>query len=171
MPMIVKRKWHWALVIVVSLVVVYFGLGFADSLSWRLRPKIGDLMDWKSRLLTGSRGMNCGRVKVGEDATSATQCALKADANGQPFRVAYEIQGYDAIVAGGIVRRPDGQLFALSYDSCPSGCGYDLFEQSVTVTPCPQPYHLHVNPKGRINCFQAQLSYPKGIMSPHSEAY
>jgi hypothetical protein len=82
-----KRKWRWALAIGSSLVVVYFGLGFADSLSLRLRPKIGDLMDWKGRYLTGSRGMNCGRVKVGEDATSATQCALKADTNGQPFRV------------------------------------------------------------------------------------
>jgi hypothetical protein len=83
----------------------------------------------------------------------------------------YEIQGYDAIVAGGIVMRPDGQLLALSYDSCPSGCGYDLFEQSVTVTPCPQPYHLYVNPKGRINCFKAQLSYPASITSPNFEPH
>ena len=166
-----KRRWRWLLAVGASLVVLYFGLGFADSLSWRLRPKIGDLMDWEGRYFTGSRGVNCGRVRVGNDATSATQCALKADADGQPFRVAYEIQGYDAIVAGGIVRRPDGRVFALSYDSCPSGCGYDLFEQSVKVTPCPQPYHLYVNPKGRVNCFRPQLSYPESIMSPNSEPY
>lgn len=171
MRITLKRRWRWVLAVGAFLVVVYFGLGFADSLSWRLRPKIGDLMDWKGRYLTGSRGVNCGRVKVGNDATSATQCALKADADGKPFRVAYEIQGYDAIVAGGIVRRPDGRVFALSYDSCPSGCGYDLFEQSVKVTPCPQPYHLYVNPKGRINCFQPKLSYPESIMSPNSEPY
>jgi len=152
-------------------VVVYFGLGFVDSLSWRLRPKIGDLMDWEGRYLTGSHGVNCGRIKVGIDATSATQCALKADTDGQPFRVAYEIQGFDSIIAGGIVKRPDGQLFALSYDSCPRGCGYSLFKQSVKVAPCPQPHHLYVNPKNRINCFQPELSYPKSIVSPNFEPY
>jgi len=171
MHVALKRRWRWLLAIGVPVLVVHFGLGFADSLSRRLRPKIGDLMDWKGRYLTGSRGVNCGRVKVGQDATSATQCALKADANGQPFRVAYEIQGYDSIVAGGIVRTPDGGVFALSFDSCLSGCGYDLFQQSVTVTPCPQPYHLYVNPKGRINCFHPKLSYPESIMSPNSEPY
>ena len=171
MRITVTRKWRWVLAAGACLVVVWVGLGFADSLSWRLRPKIGDLMDWKGRYLTGSRGVNCGRVKVGNDATSATQCALKADADGKPFRVTYEIQGYDAIVAGGIVRRPDGRVFALSYDSCPSGCGFDLFEQSVKVTPCPQPYHLYVNPKSRINCFRPQLSYPESLMSPNSEPY
>jgi hypothetical protein len=95
---------------------------------------IGDLMDWKGRYLTGSRGVNCGRVKVGNDATSATQCALRADADGQPFRVAYEIQGYDAIVAGGIVRRPDGQVFALNY----------IVVQAAAVTIC-----LNNPPKSR----------------------
>jgi|SRR5580704_968742 hypothetical protein len=165
------RRWHWVVAIGASLVIVCLGLAFADYLSWRLRPEIGDLMDWKARYLTGSLGVNCGRVKVGNDATTATQCALKANAGGRPFRVAYEIQGYDALVAGGIVRRPDGRVFALSYDSCPSGCGFDLFQQSVDVTPCPQPYHLYVNPKGRINCFQPQLSHPESIMAPNSEPY
>jgi hypothetical protein len=140
-------------------------------MSYRLRPKIGDLMDWKGRYLSGSRGVNCGRVKVGADTSVATQCALKADASGQPFRVTYEIQGYDEIVAGGIVRRPDGRVFALSYYGCPSGCGYDLFEQSVEVTACPHPYHLYVNPKGRLNCFQPELSYPKSITLPNFEPY
>jgi hypothetical protein len=171
MHIALKRGWRWLLGIGVSIGVVYFGLGIANFLSQRLRPNIGDLMDWKSRYLAGFRGVNCGRVKVGQDATSATQCALKANANGQPFRVVYEIQGYDSIVAGGIVKRPDGRIFALSFDSCLSGCSYDLFKQSVAITPCPQPYHLYVNPKGRINCFHPQLSYPRSIMSPNSEPY
>jgi hypothetical protein len=166
-----KRWRHWLVAIGGTLVAVCLGLGFANWLSWRLRPKVGDLMDWKAGYLAGRHGVNCGRVRVGKDATSATQCALKAEAEGRPFRVAYEIQGYDAIVAGGIVRRPDGRILALSYDSCPMGCGYDLFQQAVQVTPCPQPFHLHVNPKGRINCFQAELSQPRDIMSPNIEPY
>jgi hypothetical protein len=59
----------------------------------------------------------------------------------------------------------------LTYDSCPSGCGFSFFGQSVHVDACPQPNHLYVNPKGRINCFQAELSYPKNLMSPNSEPY
>jgi hypothetical protein len=165
------RRWHWLAAIGGTLVVVCLGLGLADWLSWRLRPKVGDLMDWKAAYIAGVRGVNCGRVKVRNDATSATQCALKAEAEGRPFRVTYEILGYDAIVAGGIVRTPDGRIFALTYDSCPRGCGYDLFAQSVQVTPCPQPYHLYVNPKSRINCFQAELSQPRDIMSPNIEPY
>jgi hypothetical protein len=166
-----KRRWQWLLAIGGTFVLVCLGLGLADCLSWRLRPKVGDLMDWKAAYLAGRHGVNCGRVGVRGDARSATQCALKAQAEGRPFRVAYEIQGYDAIVAGGIVRKPDGRIFALSYDSCPSGCGYDLFAQSVQVAPCPQPFHLYVNPKGRINCFQAALSQPRDIMSPNIEPY
>ena len=37
---------------------------------------------------------------------------------------------------------------------------------SISGSPCPKPYHLWVNSKGRVNCFQQQLSYPRGLSSP-----
>jgi hypothetical protein len=171
MVMSPKRKWRLLLLIVGSILTLYFGLSLFAYLGDRFRPKIGDLMDWKSRYLSGAHGVDCGRVRVGADASLATQCALKADSEAKPFRVIYEIQGFDSLVAGGVLRTPDGKLLALSYIGCPSGCGYSIFDQRVSVKLCPQPFHLYVNPKGRINCFQPNLSYPQNVMSPNSEPY
>jgi hypothetical protein len=165
-----RRRWIlWAFVLIVACFVLL--LAALMNLPYRLVPLIGDAMDWKSHYLAGLSSVNCGRVTVRGDASAATQCALQAQARAQPFRVIYNIQGWDSIVAGGIVRTPGGALLALSYDSCPYGCGFSLLQQRVQVAPCPQPYQLYVNPKGRINCFQPQLSYPKNIMSPNADPY
>ena len=152
-------------------VLVCFVFFLVDSMgmTYPVALVLGDAMDWKSHYLAGLRGVNCGRVKIGGDASAATQCALQADAGAKAFRVIYDIQGFDANVAGGIVRTSSGRLLALSYDSCPSGCGFSLLQQRVHVAACPQPFRLYVNPKGRINCFQSQLSSPKNIMSPNLE--
>lgn len=172
MPASRKRIWRsvrW-LGALTGLLVVFFVI---DSMGL-MYPTVfvtGDAMDGASKNLAGWRGVDCGRVKVRGDATLATQCALQANANARPFRVIYNIQGFDSIVAGAIVRTPRGKLFALNYDSCPSGCGFSLLQQRVQVTSCPEPYHLYVNPLGRINCFQQQLSYPKNLMSPNAEPY
>ncbi len=137
-----------------------------------LAPVLGDAMDWRTRYLAGWRGVDCGRVKIGQDAAAASQCALKAQSDGRPFRVVYNILGYDSNVAGAIVRTPSGQLLALNYDSCPSGCGGTSFlGQRVAVSRCPEPYHLFLNPKARLNCYQQGLSTPSNIMSPNIEPY
>jgi hypothetical protein len=159
--------WILASVLVCLTLLLFDSMG----MTYPLTLLTGDAMDWKSHYLAGPLSVNCGRVRVGVDASSATQCALQADAKAKPFRVIYNIQGIDAMVAGGIVRTRDGKLLALTYDSCPSGCGFSLLQQRASVTPCPQPYHLYVNPKGRLNCFQPQLSPPQNIMSPNLEPY
>ena len=125
----------------------------------------------KGRDLAGPESVDCGWVTIGQDPSKATACALDANAKGKPFRIVYQVQGIDSIVAGGIVRTPEGKLLALEYDSCPAGCGYSETQQSTVVSSCPQPYRLYVNPKGRINCFQPQLSHPNNIMSPNMEPY
>ena len=172
MPVLAKRRKRlilWSTAVFVACFV--FVLVDSMGLTFLLVRVAGDAMDWKSHYLAGFGSVDCGRVKVRGDASGATQCALQADGKAKPFHVVYDIQGIDSIVAGGIVRTHSGQLLALSNDSCPSGCGSSLLQQRVSVTPCPQPYHLYVNPRGRLNCFQAQLSPPKSIMSPNSEAY
>ena len=153
--------------------VLLFFIFLFDSMGfslWVVRIT-GDAMDWRSHYLAGLSSINCGRVEVRGDPTKATQCALKANSEGRPFRVAYNIQGFDALVTGGIVRKPNGKLLALQFDSCPSGCGFSLLQQRVSVSSCPEPNQLYVNPKGRLNCFQPQLSYPRNIMSPNVEPY
>lgn len=133
---------------------------------------IGDSMDWHTKWLAGLHGINCGRVKVHADPTAATSCALKANADGKPFRVVYNVVGYDAFVAGGIVRTPHGELYGLSYDSDPyGGGGVSLLRQRVDKSHCPYPIRLWVNPKGRVSCFQQQLARPRDIMSPNFEPY
>ena len=154
-------------------VVVIFALGFIPiSLSDAFIGKHGDAMDWRSRWLAGSHSINCGRVRVGEDPNQATKCALEASNAGRPFRVRYDIMGYDSPVAGGIVKTADGHLYALSFVGDPSGGGRtSLWGQTVDVKSCPEPERLYVNPKGRPNCFQPALSYPRGVMSPNVEPY
>ena len=132
----------------------------------------GDSMDWHSRRLMGWRGIDCGTVKIGADPRPATDCALKAQSDGKSFRVRYNVLGIDSDVAGGIVRTPAGELYGLSFDGDPSGQGgTSLVRQRSIRFACPQPYHLWVNRKGRINCFQQQLSAPKDLMSPNFEPY
>jgi hypothetical protein len=167
-----KRRWRRVLWISAALFICFAFL-FADSmgLTYVVVPVVGDAMDWKSHYLAGLRSTNCGRVKIRGDASKATQCALEKNAKGHAFRVIYEIQGIDSMVAGGIVRTSGGKILTLSYDSCPSGCGFSLLQQRVSVGSCPQPYHLYVNPKSRLNCYQPQLSFPTNLMSPNMEPY
>ena len=153
--------------------LLFLFLGAVNNLlsSW-LVPMIGDSMDWRSRWFMGRHGIDCGEVKVHGDPTTATNCVLKADSQGRPFRVRNDIMGYDSAVAGGIVLTPRGEFYGLSFNGDPAGQGgTSLFRQHVTTTPCPRPVHLWVNPKGRINCFQQQLSPPAGITAPNFEPY
>jgi hypothetical protein len=159
--------------LIAVVVLLFLFLGAANNLlsAW-LVPIIGDSMDWCGRWLMGRHGTDCGRVNVNGDPAVATKCALESDSQGKPFRVRYDIMGYDSAVAGGIVRTPNRNFYGLSFDGDPSGQGgTSLFRQRVTTTPCPRPVHLWVNPKGRINCFQQQLSPPAGITAPNFEPY
>ena len=159
-------------VIMMAGVALFFLVGaFNNRISVFLLPIVGDAMDRQSRHLMGPSGIDCGTVKVHADPKAATDCALEAQAEGKPFRVRYDVMGYDSEVAGGIVRTREGKLYALSFDGDISGQGgTSLFRERVTRADCPQPIHLWVNPKGRINCFQQQLSPPSGITSPNFRA-
>ena len=166
-----RKKKTWACLGVA--IVVLFSLPVFDHLMSEPMIRIfGDSMDWRSRCLMGLRGIDCGRVKLNGDPKAATACALKAQTEGKPFRVRYDIWGYDSAVAAGVARTPSGEVYAISYDGDPSGQGgSSLLTQRSGKSPCPKPYRLWVNPKGRVNCFQKQLSYPKSLMSPNSEPY
>lgn len=140
--------------------------------STSLLPIVGDSMDWYGKWLMGRHGIDCGTVQVQGDPKAATGCALRAQSEGKPFRVRYNVIGYDSAVAGGVVRTPTGSLYGLSFDGDPAGQGgTSLFRQRVSKKPCPEPTHLWVNSKGRVNCFQQQLSPPAGVTAPNSESY
>jgi hypothetical protein len=167
-----KKKWIFIVVCVAVILFRLLVISHGDSVGTGFASMFGDAMDWQSRSLAGWRSINCGRVEVHGDPTASTECALRAQAEGKPFRVVYNIVGYDSPVAGGIVRTPDGQLYALSFDGDPAGGGgVSLLGQQVGKATCPKPTRLWVNPKGRINCFQQKLPPPAGIMSPNFEPY
>jgi hypothetical protein len=128
------------------------------------QPKNGlgpptDFLERHSQRLAGPSGIDCGRVSIRGDPTRATKCALRAQADTKPFRVRYDLHGVDSSVAVAMVRTPAGSLSALAYDSDPSGGG-GRFHGFIFPTPCPEPVHLRVNPKGRVDCFQKEGSHP-----------
>jgi hypothetical protein len=166
-----KKKLLWT-AFCLGLILAFLEMAGNDSIGTGVTAITGDTMDWHSRWLVGRHGINCGRVPVNGDPTTATECALKAQGEGKPFRVVYNIMGYDAPVAGGVVRATNGELYGLSFDGDPrGGGGVSLLGQRLSTSPCPKPIHLWVNPKGRINCFQQQLSPPSSLMSPNFEPY
>ena len=133
-------------------------------------PADSDLLEIQSKRLAGPSGIDCGRVLVGKDPTTATKCALEAQSSQKPFRVRYDLRGFDSLVAVAIVRTPVGTVGALQYDSDPLGGGGRAHE-SIYPKRCPEPVHLWVNPSGRINCFQKETSPPRNVMSPNAEPY
>ena len=162
----------WVLLTGAFLALAIIIVSLPVPLSDQFISRYGDAMDWRSRWMAGRHSVDCGRVRIGQDPGAATKCGLEAYAAGRPFRVRYDIQGWDAEVAGGLVRTHDGHLYALSFDGNPGGGGRTLlWGQRVDVQSCPEPKHLFVNPKGRLNCFQQALSYPSGITSPNMEPY
>jgi hypothetical protein len=133
----------------------------------------GDSLDWHTRRLAGWHAVDCGKVMIRQNPEVATNCALKAQAEERPFRIRYQIMGYDSEVAEAVVETPAGHLYMLTFVGDPSGrSGMSFLRQTTAQIACPEPIHLYVNPKGRINCFQPQLAPPSGgLLSPNAEAY
>ena len=134
---ITRQRKIW--IVLAIIVILFFSLRFIDgALSGPVIRVLGDSMDWRGRWLMGRHGIDCGEVKVGGDPKAATECALKAQSEGKPFRVSYKIMGYDSAVAGGIVRTPSGDLYALSFVGNASGSGgTSLLAQHSSEEQCP----------------------------------
>jgi len=132
----------------------------------------GDAWERQSRKLSGDHAVDCGRVRVHRSAEAATECALKAFHAGKPFRVRYDLQGYDSDVSAGLVYTPEGKLYGLVFDGDPYGQGGTSWSRQRTEkVPCPVPPQLYVNPNGRLNCFSKNAVPPHDIMSPNFESY
>ena len=122
-------------------------------------PAAEDRLEIESKRLAGPGAIDCGRVKINGDPKKATQCALDAQKSANPFRVLYDLQGIDSVVAIAIVRTDIGTVGTLTYDSDPSGGG----NVGAVIWPkrCPEPVHVSITPSGRLDCFQDDASPPK----------
>jgi NADPH-dependent glutamate synthase beta subunit-like oxidoreductase len=73
-----------------------------------------DLLEQQSKELAGTGAIDCRRVAIAGDPNVASDCALAGQRAGKPFRVRYDIQGFDSFVAAAIVRTPIGTVGALA---------------------------------------------------------
>jgi hypothetical protein len=120
----------------------------------RRRALKSDAMEEGSRKLVGTNAVDCGRVTLGKDPKTATDCALNAFRTNRPFRVRYDLRGIDSDVSAGLLRADDGKLYAMSFDGDPmGGGGVSPTNQRFTTELCPQPWNVRVTQNGRLNCF------------------
>jgi hypothetical protein len=153
-----KKERHWParlirLSIEILAVVVILEL-LTGFFSFFLVTSIADPVDWRSRRLGGKYAIDCGHVPPRTEYKGATDCVLKAQADGNAFRVVYELTGIDDRYSVGIVRAPNGRVYELFYPMEIPGFGSSLLLRSVGVRPCPTPTHLFANPVGRADCFE-----------------
>jgi hypothetical protein len=111
-----------------------------------------DLLEKRSLQLTGPNAVDCGTVALRGNPKKATNCALRANKAGKPFRVRYELMGADSYVADALVRLPDGTVQALSYDSDAAGGGRRRGAETVSHSQCPTPIHLYTTSNGQLRC-------------------
>jgi len=179
-----RRTGFWAVASFTATLVIGFAIWWnyvwilSHIAQWRSRAEglalhtLGDAWEKQSRQLSGSRAVNCGRVLVHANPKASTECALKAFNKGKPFRVRYDLQGFDSDVSAGLVYTPEGKLYGLVFDGDPLGqVGTSWSRQRTEKQPCPSPFHLYVNPNGRLNCFTEEAVPPKDLMSPNFQSY
>jgi hypothetical protein len=129
-----------------------------------------DLLEKESQETIGPRGIDCGEVLIADDPKTATACAMAAQMAGKPFRVRYDLRGFDSVVAVAVVRDVTGIVAIWNYDSDPSGGGR-VGGGIIDRRRCPEPVKLETNSKGRISCFQKASATARSIMSPNLEPY
>lgn len=112
----------------------------------------GDAMDWKSRWIAGRNAVNCGNVPVRRDPEAATDCALRAFAAHEPFRVRYGLQTMDTVMAVGVISSANGQLYEIVFSGGTPTGRIDLFRQRFLVHACPGQPSLKRTPMGRVTC-------------------
>ncbi len=67
--------------------------------------------------LSGPEAVDCGDVRLEDDATAALACVKRELLTGRPFRVVLDVHGIDSRIAQALVRSPSGQLVQLRFDS------------------------------------------------------
>ncbi|WP_257449361.1 hypothetical protein [Archangium lipolyticum] len=87
--------------------------------------------------------VDCGWARKREEWRAVSECVLKADAEGRPFRAIMWLPGIDSEITAGYIRKADGTRMELWSDSDGSGGGRSC-AASVSRTSCAR---LLQNPK------------------------
>ena len=109
---------------------------------------IGDKLERASRQLAGPGAKDCGRVHFNGDGRAASNCALGAFRNKNPFRVRYalwDVSFVDASKEVSLVGAPDGHVYELtSWFGVQSG----QFGEDVTSQRCGEPVDFEARELG-----------------------
>jgi len=108
----------------------------------------GDALQRKLQELAGNGAANCGRLKsqAQDQVESASNCAMNAAKNKQPFYVAYELPGLIVALAGD----SSGKLYSVQQEQPASGTPGSA---EVVAKPCPA--ELRLAQSGRVTCMSA----------------
>ena len=80
-----------------------------------------EMVEQKLIALAGAGSHNCGTIPLGSDYKAAFACAKNGISSGTAFRVARQVQGVDSFIWEGAARDEKGNIWAVLYDSDPSG--------------------------------------------------
>ena len=136
-----------------------------------------DVMQRQFSALAGPTAVDCGRVEIRQDPSTASGCALNEFQSKKAFFVRYDLQGIDSRVSAGLAGNSAGHVFGIEYDSMgwskegvrwPSVRSKD---HHLITTPCPKPVKLRKTASGRLTCFPPDPNAKPNIMSPNAEPY
>ncbi len=138
-------------------------------------PDLGpDPMQRELFALAGPTAVDCGRVEIRHDPSSASECVLNAFESKEAFFVRYDLPGMDSQVAVGLAGDRAGRAFGIAYDSMgwsgqppPSLRNED---KHLITTPCPKPVKLRKTARGQLTCFPPDPD-AKPKLSPNAEPY
>jgi hypothetical protein len=114
-----------------------------------------DSLECVARDLAGQGAVNCGRVRIGMDPTLAGKCALKAFSEKKPFRVRYDLPGWNSENAIGFIGVAAGRVIKVEWGKAtgswwPSDSNSE--SEHVSLLPCVFPTLLEAGTKGPIEC-------------------
>jgi hypothetical protein len=127
-----------------------------DRLLYPVMPPEKDRAELDRRLaLLAGHGVrttiDCGRIAVSRDATSASECALNALLNNKPFHVRFDLQGYEGIYTFGLAGDGSENLYAVEDDSLLMDMT-PVAGTRIGVTPCPRPIKTRISTRGILTC-------------------
>lgn len=115
-------------------------------------------VDSELRALAGhgmATAIDCGRIAHSQNATPASECALNALTTMKPFRVRFDLQGYEGIYSFGLAGDGSENVYAVE--------DYSLLQDMLApagsrigVTLCPTPIKIRTSARGILTCLSTE---------------
>ena len=126
--------------------------------------------------LAGPMAVDCGRVTIRHDTSSASECAINAFESKKAFVVRYDLPGIDSQVAVGLAGDSAGRTYGIAYDSMgwsDEGLHRPALrkDRNLITTACPRPVRLRKTGGGGLTCFPPDPNAKPNIMLPNADPH